>query len=604
MLDNFFSAPGQERFPELAAKLDQVWQQVLDSKRIWGDYGFLYYGQGPHGSYQRDPQDGRMLPTLLMYGQTYPATFWPAYLRSGQRAYFEHAQAHTRFYNDIEFCHETGPSRLKGDFEWFGRRGTMPWSAMSQRLVEGRKHKAIWPYRGLYITLEFAPMLYYLTGDRFALEAVAATAQLTKEHIQATPNWAENLVRESADQLGGYNTLSKCHALKVGDLAMFYELTEDPFFLEEATKVFRELLDPNHPVGIRGSFDSRKEEGRVFVGYLAFVQEFFLRYLRIVEDAGKTEEARLAREALLGIARYQRLIDFTYWGGDGTLMTFAWRQTKDPRFLRLGLNQQDRLVGGNLATAPSPLNSVAVADTFRYLPPLLGALREAEAIPPCYPLLVKREAEAVPVNLVLKKEAGQALSFELTAHHEGLAGPKGQPFPADWLGKPVIFHPSKVAFGYIKGLPVHYYQGKIPAAAAPGDYRVRVPAGGFAALHGTAARHYVMEAPAGMPLQGERTPLYFKVSGPFTISVKDGLFRVVLRDGRGQPVKTGIQKAPSGFEQMSIKDLPAKIDELWSIQGPLNTVVFIEGSPPVFAFADPARFYLPEDVPAWRLPGK
>ncbi len=620
VLDNFYSAPltqplspggrglgegGKERFPELAATLDQVWQQLLHHKKIWGDYGFLYYGQGPHGSYQQDKDDGRILPTLLMYGQTHPYPFWIACLHSGQREHFEHAWAHSRFYTDLMFCHETGPARMKGDFRWFGRRGTLPWSGYARKSIELFKHPSFWPQRGLYITLEFAPMHYYLTGDRFALEAVLATAQLTKEHIQATPNYAENLVRPTINQRGGYSLMWKCHALRVGDLAMFFELTEDPFFLEQSTKVFKELLDPNHPAGIRGTLEvGREKEGPVFVGYLAFAQKGFLRYLRIVEDAGKDHEAKLAREVLLGIARYQRLIDFVYWGGDGTLMAFAWRQTKDPRYLRLGLNQMDRLVGGGRPTAASPMNSVAVADTFRHLPPLLGALREADTIPPCYPLLVKHEADPAPLRMVLRKEQGKALAFEVTAHSEGYAGPKGEALKPEWLGKPTVFHASKTAFHYTRNLPINYYQARIPVEAPAGDYRIKIPASGFAALHGTDARHYVIEAPEGMPLAGPTGPaLYFKVAGPLTISAKSGLARVVVRDAHGQLARAAIQKAPSGFEQMIFKEVPVKIRGIWSIQGPRETVVFMEGSPPVFSVADSARFYLPSEVPEWKLPG-
>jgi hypothetical protein len=586
--------------------LDQVWHQLLEQKKTWGDYGFLYYGQGPHGSYQLDKDSGRVLPTLLMYGQTHPYPFWIAALHSGKRAHFEHALAHARFYTDTMFCHETGPARLKGDFRWYGRRGTLPWSGYPRKAIDQFKHPSLWPQRGAYVTLEFAPMLYYLTGDRFALETVLATAQLTKEHIQATPNFAENLVRSSVNTRGGYTFMWKCHALRVGDLAMFHELTEDDFFLEQASKVFRELIDPDHPAGIRGTLEAgREKEGPVFVGYLVMAQKGFLRYLRIVEDAGKEDEAKLARAALLGIARFQRLVDFVYWGGDGTLMAFAWRQTKDPRYLRLGLNQMERLVGGGRATSASPMNSPAVADTFRHLPPLLGVLREADAIPPCYPLLVKNEADPAPLCMVLPKEEGKALAFELTAHSESFAGPKGEALKPDWLGKPTVFHASQASFFYKMNLPINYYEAKVPIQAPAGDYRVKVPASGFAALHGTDARHYVLEAPDGLPLQGERGPaLFFKVTGPITILAKSGLARAVIRGAGGQPVKVTIQKTPSGVEQMIFKDVPEKARGLWSIQGPQGAVVYLDGSPPVFAVADPARFYMPAEVPKWKLPGR
>jgi hypothetical protein len=606
VLDNFFSAPGKERYPELAASLDQTWKQLLEHKKLWGDYGFLYFGQGPHGSYQFDKEAGRVLPTLLMYGQTHPYPFWIAALHSGKREHFDHAWAHSRFYTDLMFCHETGPARMKGDFRWYGRRGTLPWSGYPRQSVAAFKHPSLWPQRSAYVSLEFGPMLYYLTGDRFALEAVLATAQLTKEHIQATPNYAEDIVRSAVKQPAGYVLLYKCHALRVGDLAMFYELTEDPFFLEQANKVLKELIDPTHPAGVRGSLEiGREKEGPVFVGYLVFAQKGLLRYLRVAEDAGKHAEAKLAREALLGIARYQRLVDFPYWGGDGTLMAFAWRQTKDPRYLRLGLNQMDRLVGGGRPTAAAPMNSVTVADTFRNLPPLLGALREAGDIPPCYPLLVKHEADAAPLSMVLRKEEGKALAFEVTAHGETHVGPKSEAIKAEWLGKPTLLHAAKTAFFYPKNLPINYFQGRVPTEAPAGDYRIKVSATGCGALHGTDARHYVIEAPEGMPLQGERGPaLFFKVTGPITVLAKNGLARCVIRDAAGMPLKATIQKAPDGLEQMVIKDVPEKTRGLWSIHGPQGTVVYLDGSPPVFAVADPARFYLPSDVPPWKAPGR
>jgi hypothetical protein len=108
-----------------------------------------------------------------------------------------------------------------------------------------------------------------------------------------------------------------------------------------------------------------------------------------------------------------------------------------------------------------------------------------------------------------------------------------------------------------------------------------------------------------MPLQGERGPaLFFKVTGPITVLAKNGLARCVIRDAAGMPLKATIQKAPDGLEQMVIKDVPEKTRGLWSIHGPQGTVVYLDGSPPVFAVADPARFYLPSDVPPWKAPGR
>jgi hypothetical protein len=148
-----------------------------------------------------------------------------------------------------------------------------------------------------------------------------------------------------------FSTVWKVTALKVGDLAMFYEMTEDEYFLDHASRLLKGLVDPAQPNRLRATRDPGWA-----VTHLDFGQRNLLRYLRVAEDAGLEEEARLARTGLMGMAEYKRRVDFTR-EASGPLMAFAWTQTRDPVYLRSRASSPQRPPQGTTASSCPPTAS-------------------------------------------------------------------------------------------------------------------------------------------------------------------------------------------------------------------------------------------------------
>jgi hypothetical protein len=128
-----FSAPNPRR-PEMDRWRDGLFEQIRRHQDKWGDYGFLYYGQGPHmGNFRPELPAGQVKMSMLMYGQTYPTPYWFGFLQSGNRVQFLQALNHSQFYEDTEVFHASSRYKRKGDFIWFARRGTIPWSGTSKK---------------------------------------------------------------------------------------------------------------------------------------------------------------------------------------------------------------------------------------------------------------------------------------------------------------------------------------------------------------------------------------------------------------------------------------------------------------------------------------
>jgi hypothetical protein len=477
-----FSAPSL-RLPEMDRWRDGLFEQIRRHQEKWGDYGFLYYGQGPHmGNYRPELPAGQPKMSMLMYGQTYPTPYWFGFLQSGDRLHFLQALNHSQFYEDTEVFHASSRYKRKGDFIWFARRGTIPWSGTSKKWLTG-PDPVVWPDRGLYVSLEFELLHYYLTGDRFARDTVQSTAQLFRDYTATRPRWPEELLKRES----GFSTVWKVIALKVGDLAMFYEMTEDEYFLDHASRLLKGLVDPTQPTRLRATKDPGWD-----VAHLDFGERNLLRYLRVAEDAGLEEEARLARTGLMGMAEYKRRVEFSV-AASGPWMAFAWAQTKDPVYLRLGLDQIASQISDERLQRGQHINSHTGADALRNIAALTAPLSEAGQLPRSYPLLVKYDRDKKATAVVLAKEKGKAMEVEFTARSQTLLTPEGKPWSDAWIGEPVVYHLSKFAYMHASRLPLQCFKGVVPAEAPAGDYRILVPADGFVALLGTSAARYAME---------------------------------------------------------------------------------------------------------------
>jgi hypothetical protein len=178
-------------------------------------------------------------------------------------------------------------------------------------------------------------------------------------------------------------------------------------------------------------------------------------------------------------------------------MAFAYAQTKDPVYLRIGLHQLTSQIDDNRLKADAHIGSHNGADALRNIAALATPLSEVKELPPRYPLLVKFDGEKKAMTVVLEKEKGKALEVEFSAQSQTLQTPDGKPWPEEWLPNPLVYYPASNAFRHTTKRPLQYFKGTIPAESPAGEYRIVVSADGFVALLGTNAVRYEMEASKG-----------------------------------------------------------------------------------------------------------
>jgi len=177
----------RERFPEMEKWIDRVWGDVWACQDEWGDYGFVYYGEGPHQNIYF--VDDKPVATVWRYtsGVEYGVSKagWLGYLRSGDRRFYNYSVARTRYMNDAVLCHEESPSRLKGTWEWHTKY-PIPWIAGPNGLRSGGGQG-----RSFGFFIEHALLHYYLTGDERSMDVVRTYAEALKTYITARPGYAK-----------------------------------------------------------------------------------------------------------------------------------------------------------------------------------------------------------------------------------------------------------------------------------------------------------------------------------------------------------------------------------------------------------------------------
>ena len=218
-----------ETFPELEAAAKSVWDQITKLADDWGDYGFFSYGAGPHQTYKQWV-DGRPKATVWRYTTGVEYGFgvaaWLGWLRSGDRHYFERADAHSRYLNDVMLCHETNPSRLKGDWAWYPGLDIIPWGGRFEgERAEKPDNEAVPPvigqFRSFGFFIEHAALQYYLSGDERVNEVIGEYAATLKAFISAQEDWAKTV-------LGTVNVSgSRWIAQRMDELAVLYLHTAD-----------------------------------------------------------------------------------------------------------------------------------------------------------------------------------------------------------------------------------------------------------------------------------------------------------------------------------------------------------------------------------------
>ncbi len=521
----------EAKFPELEKGLNHDWDLALGAVETWGDYGFLFHGDGPHQSYLRT-SDGVLRATPHRFGSCYGISkaAWLAYLRSGERRLYEYAFAHSRFLNDVTFAHENTASRIKGDFSGIPRMPWVGWSLDSRDFMTG-KHpvKANYHTMGFTFYIEHALFYYYLTGDPRSLEVAKDYAGALKEYVSSIPDWDKVV----AGYVGA--EWSRGFAHRLGDFVVLYEALNDPWFLDQAHRVARHLIDLDRPAGIRHwPKGNGGKEPAPYPRYIFYLGPHLMRYLRVLPQG---EEAERVKKALVKMAEFELRIERFHWG-NGDLMAKAYELTNDPAYLAHGLKRLRRDAANAAAQGPLErrpglmgIGEAVLGHAVEYTAAIVGALRERPDLElPADTRVLQKSRLAPAAEMVFEKQAGESLRIELVAQGEEYADPDRKSFPAEWTRLSITYHAMEW------DVPLVYREVVVPAEAPAGEYRIKLDVASRCWVLRTSARRYVLAAPDGFEIEGRTNlPWYFQVpKDAKTLTVRASSFNgVAIQDSSG-----------------------------------------------------------------------
>lgn len=569
-------------FPELEARIDRVWGDVLALVEDFGDHGFFGFGSGPHHAYEIEGGRAVASPWRFTGGVEYDfaRAVWAAWLRSGERAYRDLATAHSRYLNDLVLCHEDSPSRRRGDWFWSSGVAVIPWGgAYPEKDARGPETPALGVLASFGFSIEHALHAWYLTGDARSLEVAREYAAALKAAVSSRPGWAESTVAHM-------NTQKSRHAFqRMEELAVLWEQLGDPWFREEADRLARLLLAPADATGIR--HDPVDAGGPLLPApYAVFYKApNVMRYARAVDG----EARQRALVALLRTAEWALRTQDPETRTLGLRMAAAFAISGDPLYLghaRRGLGGRD----AGLSREPTGTRGYRIKlggvppqayNTLANEVALMAALREAPALPEPFPALWK-QPDLPAADLVLRKAAGAPLHAQVSAAGATFEDPRGRPWPAAW---------TVAARDYARegtARPFTWREVRIPAEAPAGEYRIRAPRDGAATVLSTDAAGLVLVAPNGFQLGGEPDPAWFFQVPDDTETLRvtaSDLALLELHDGRGEPVRVPPRAEPATLR------VPDDGAGTWSVSASRPTSLVLEGVPAVFAFGARERLF-------------
>lgn len=568
----------RERFPELESNISRAFDDVQALVEDWGDYGFLYQGSGPHHAYEI--QDGRAVATPWRFtgGQEYgyARALWLAWLRSGDRRYFDLASSRTRFLNDVVMSHEDSRSRVRGDWYWHASGASvLPWAGAHPPLLPGQAAGTSAQSQGAGFTIEHALFHYYLTGDERSLDAVRDYAHGLRYAIEHTPGWPQRVV-------AGMNTNhSRILFQKLEELGVLYEQFDDPWAHARSRELADALLDLDDPSGIHREPGPGAKKRNAYPAYIFYKAPNLIRYARAVEG----REREKAHEAIVRMAQYELRTLGNEVRSLGLRMSAAWALSADARYLSFA---RTRLLGRREAEMTDPqgrrgyvirLAGVPgrAADAILGEAYLAGGLRRAPSPLPRVPLSWK-SAGLPRADLVLLKEAARSLTLEIVSGDAHFTTPDGEPWPTSWLGR-------ATRYATPGGGRLEHRRAVVPAGAAAGEYRVRLDRDGAATLLASDATSYALIATDGIDL-GRRgdDPWYFRVPEG-TAALRLGAAApdaIELRDPAGSLARA----RPDGAGAMRVERPSSGI---WSARALAPTFLAVGGAEPVFAYGVPER---------------
>ncbi|MBC8876669.1 MAG: hypothetical protein H8E44_45145 [Planctomycetes bacterium] len=496
----------RERFPEMEEWIDRVWGDVWACQDEWGDYGFVYYGEGPHQNIYF--VDDKPVATVWRYtsGVEYGVSKagWLGYLRSGDRRFYNYSVARTRYMNDAVLCHEESPSRLKGTWEWHTKY-PIPWIAGPNGLRSGGGQG-----RSFGFFIEHALLHYYLTGDERSMDVVRTYADALKTYITARPDYA----KETAAMM--YSSATRWYWQRVDELATLYEALGDEWFLDQSKEFAKWSLDPNSTSGFKSEVGRYTQKTAYYPTYIFYRGPHVISHTRNLTG----NELDDVNRSIVAMAEHQLRTNDLENRTIGLRMAYAHDISKNPRFLGYALKRlkEHRFERSLPPTGSRPYTTrMQTAGAYNAIVNqayLMSALASVDQQPDWDFVLFKVRGAPAATAVLLKPE-GKPLVIEVAAS-PGVTfrGPAGDRLPKEWLGEPLVYYPHNDRYPDVWAVneQLLYQTITIPADSPEGEYRINADEMQTIYVLSTTATGAVLLAPDGFePGKALDAPQYFMV---------------------------------------------------------------------------------------------
>ena len=570
--------PEEERIYELVALAVPQWIEQLGMYGMWlhGDL----FAWGGLALESRQPSLYRAL-RKAHHGWPYS---WTPYARSSDPRLLKIVEAATRQLIDASYCHYAGGAlreRMEGTN--LPRRvglwnvGPVPWAGGPVTQTYSMHNKA-----------EYMLHAWYLTGYHRALDNLRSSMQ-------------EARLLEDLARRGAFRTLPRTTSTMIKSWLEIYEATFDPWFLVAARALGEGHMHYYREGRLHGhNYNTGDREYMRYTGCPDF-KEYYLHY------ADRFHEPHELGGGWIPIGL-----------PIGESQAFSWMLTGEERYLRRTTHWVDWVTQAVYDSAePEHVQGqytyghgtvIFTGFGLRLFPHALAALEKASRRPdPIGTAFALRLSERNQ-EIVLRKEAGEALEMKLFAQVTGNRFLGLHQLDEDATAPYEVIGPGGVA-AVVGEWRVHDRESiKIPADAPAGDYRLRVPRGLDVPVSPVDHPEVIVLAPeAGMPHSHREGRHWFMVPEDVEEFYVDVGFphaqgRITVWGPDGERVWNVNYHAGSHKDGNSVRaDIPVEPEQagrLWRITVPGHgggSIKFDPQIPPVFS-TDPTRWFMPKHL--------
>jgi len=581
------------RFPDEEAAIDTHLETAERLVREWGNYGWWEHGAGPHMTYEPNAVGEPVAaPWRYTGGVEYWFTraLWLAYLRSGDRRWFELAATRAKHFMDVVICHTDSDTRWRGSFFWTASGPPVHWGG-SNRGPGVRKPEGEAPPspRGYHLhqfgwTVDALLYYYYLTGDDRAWEVVEEYADFQKRRLDYK-GWVDDALAPATTNI----MKSRMIFATLDELSILYEATGDETFRRLSGELASRILLPNEPGGIHREPWPPGADARHPRPYaLYYKTPCVIRYWRATGDP-------LARDTVVRMATYDLRAE--HWGpfAAGVRGTYAWLFGAPEVYLGCGKHATWRnWQSSAMAAVDTPYDmalsgfTLNAASHILSLNALMAAERKLGRPLPPFPVL-SRGLASPACELLVRPNSAEAQLGIRTGPHALVVSP---PIPGVTTEK---YFPEGLPPGQYRN-DCAYHDVVFPAGSVGKIFRIEAPS--RSEVHALVADgvNVVLHARDGFPIEAERLSdrWFFLVPddrSSFVVECADPqLISVVSPTGRVTTPGT------SGSLAFQVEVQQDERSGSWALCAADSTFVRVTGIRPVFAYRDAARLFDASDL--------